>query len=56
MNLNEFAKRITAKEGKKKNLSIAQVKEVVKLVFEELRAHPFEAVAELFFRSFKKKK
>jgi len=36
MDMNEFAKRITLKEGKKKSLSIAQVKEVIRLVMEEL--------------------
>lgn len=36
MNLNDFAKRITLKEGKKVNLSIAQVKEVISLVLKEL--------------------
>ena len=34
MDMNEFAKRITLKEGKKKSLSIAQVKEVIRLVEE----------------------
>jgi hypothetical protein len=48
MNLNDLAKRITLKEGKKKHLSIAQVKEVLSLVFEELRQHPFQAIVELF--------
>ena len=33
LNLNEFAKIITIKEGKTKSLSIAQVKEVIKLTF-----------------------
>ena len=36
MDMNEFAKRITLKEGKKKSLSIAQEKEVIRLVMEEL--------------------
>ena len=55
MNLNDLAKKITLKEGKKKNLSIAQVKEVIRLVFEELRAHPFQTIVELFSPSRKKK-
>lgn len=54
MNLNEFAKKITLKEGGKKNLSIAQVKEVIRLVFDELRKHPFDTIVELFFSSKKK--
>lgn len=36
MNLNEFARRITLKESGKKEISIAQVKEVMKLIFEEI--------------------
>jgi hypothetical protein len=36
MNLNELAKRITLKEGLKESLSIAQVKEVIKLFQAEL--------------------
>ncbi len=56
MNLNEFAKKITLKEGGKKSLSIAQVKEVIRLVFDELRKHPFDTIVELFFTSKKNKK
>ena len=33
MNLNEFAVRVAKLEGGKKNLSIAQIKEVIKIVF-----------------------
>ena len=36
VNLNTLAKTITDKEGKKVNLSIAQVKEVLKLTLHEL--------------------
>jgi hypothetical protein len=36
MNLNELAKDITLQEGKAQSLSIAQVKEVMKLVFTRL--------------------
>jgi len=36
MDMNEFARTITLKEGKLKSISIAQVKEVVRLVMEEL--------------------
>lgn len=35
-NLNEFARLITLKEGKAQSLSIAQVKEVIKLTLIEL--------------------
>lgn len=36
VNLNDLAKTITDKEGKKVNLSVAQVKEVLKLTLHEL--------------------
>ena len=36
VNLNDMAKRITLEEGKKRSVSIAQVKEVMKLTFQEL--------------------
>ena len=36
MNLNDMAKRITISEGGKKNLSIGQVKEVMKLTLMDL--------------------
>jgi len=36
MNLNEFAKEITTEEGGKVNLSIAQVKEVLKIILIKL--------------------
>ncbi len=36
MNLNELAKKVTLKEGLKQSISIAQVKEVIRIVFTEL--------------------
>lgn len=36
MNLNNLARKITLLEGKKKSISIAQVKEVMKLTLKEL--------------------
>jgi len=36
MNLNDLARDITLREGKTKSLSIAQVKEVMKIAFTEL--------------------
>ena len=36
INLNLLARTITLREGKKQQISIAQVKEVMKIVFEEL--------------------
>lgn len=37
INMNDLANRITATEGLKKAISIAQVKEVVRITLEELR-------------------
>jgi len=39
MNLNEIAKNITLKEGKKVSLPIGQVKEVIKLFIEEMEKY-----------------
>jgi hypothetical protein len=36
MNLNDMARRITLEEGKKKNLTIGDVKEVMRLTFIDL--------------------
>lgn len=36
INLNKLAQSVAFKEGKKKNLTIADIKEVQKLTFEEL--------------------
>jgi len=36
MNLNDLAKEITLQEGKTKSLTIAQVKEVMKILLTEL--------------------
>jgi len=45
MNLNDMARRITLREGGKLNLSIAQVKEVMRLTLIELAAMcPLEMV------------
>jgi len=56
MDLNEFARRVTLLEGKKKSLSIAQVKEVIKIVFDELAKNPFAAFWELLWRPVPKEK
>lgn len=45
MNLNTFAKEVCAKEGGKQNLSIAQVKEVTKIVLQKLsREDPIDVL------------
>jgi len=43
LNLNEFARQITLEETGKKEVSIAQVKEIMKLVFKKLtKLEPLE--------------
>ena len=37
MNLNTLAVKIAKKEGGKKNVNIAQIKEILKITLEELR-------------------
>lgn len=45
VNLNTLARDITKQEGGKVNLSIAQVKEVLRLTFEKLaEMHPVDAL------------
>jgi len=46
-NLNKMAERVAAIEGKKISLDIAQIKEVMKIVFEELAALPSTEVEEI---------
>ena len=36
INMNELARAVTLREGGKENLSIAQVKEVIKATFDEI--------------------
>ena len=54
MNLNEWAKDITRQEGKKLNLSIGQVKEVLRIVLTDMSEMSIHEVAELM-RKFKKR-
>jgi len=44
MNLNELAKTITLSEGGKISISIAQVKEVMKILFRELNEYSDEDI------------
>ena len=47
INLNNFARAITLKEGLKKSVNIGQVKEILRLTFKELKNHSFEEVARI---------
>lgn len=50
MNLNTLAKDVTLKEGQKVNLSIAQVKEVIKIVLKALSELTLDEVTQLLAR------
>ena len=54
INLNVMAKHITLEEGGKKSLSIAQVKEVMKLTLEYLRQEWYDGNEEEVIRLIKK--
>jgi len=58
MNLNEFAVKVTKIEGLKKQISIAQVKEMIKILFKELSKMKDEEVSKLLarYKEVKKKK
>lgn len=50
MNLNELAKIITEQEGKAQSLSIAQVKEVLRIVLRMMKEMDIQELAALFRR------
>jgi len=50
MNLNDLARRVTLKEGKKKSISIAQVKEVIRLTLIELANQDYEQTIKTLVR------
>lgn len=50
MNLNELARRVTLREGGAVNLSIAQVKEVLRIVFTMMSRMPHEKVRSILKR------
>ena len=50
INLNKLAKTITLAEGKKKSISIAQVKEVLKITLQELTKEDPKEVIKLLKR------
>ena len=50
VNLNDWAIEITKKEGKKINLSIAQVKEVLKIVLNDMKKMEFGEITTLLSR------
>jgi hypothetical protein len=50
MNLNELAREVTLKEGGKKQISIAQVKEVMKILLIELAKLEFGELRKILRR------
>ena len=50
MNLNDFARYITLQEGKTESLSIAQVKEVIRLVLLALKDMTLDDIYKLLKR------
>ena len=50
MNLNDFARIVTLDEGLKKPISIAQVKEVLRIVLSEMAEMPDSEVQSMFKR------
>lgn len=47
INLNKLAKRITLREGKKRQVNIAQVKEILSITLDELSKEKFSEVLKL---------
>ena len=50
VNLNDWAKAVMLKEGKKMNLTIAQVKEVMKIILNDMKAMTMKDLVELLAR------
>jgi hypothetical protein len=50
MNLNTLAVLIAKKEGLKKQVNIAQIKEILRIVLKELKGYSLEELVELFKR------
>ena len=50
MNLNKLAKTVAEKEGKKKEVSIAQIKEILRIILIELAKYPYKEVISLLSR------
>ena len=47
MNLNDYAKEITKREGLKKQISIAQIKEVLKIINKSLNGELYKLVRKI---------
>ena len=58
MNMNDFARRVTLIEGKKRSVSIAQVKEILRIAFQELNDYSDDVILKTIRRygGFKKYK
>jgi predicted DNA-binding antitoxin AbrB/MazE fold protein len=50
MNMNDFAREVTLEEGKKRQVSIAQVKEILRITFTKLSEEPENEVLKVMKR------
>ena len=50
VNLNKLAAKVTMKEGLKKSISIAQVKEIMHVLFHELRSMTLDDIVGILKR------
>lgn len=50
VNLNEFAQKIAEQEGKKSQVNIAQIKEILRIVLVELAKLPLDIREEVILR------
>ena len=50
IDLNKFAQRIAKREGLKIGVSIAQIKEILSLILEELARHPQDEIEDVLSR------
>lgn len=51
VNLNEFAQKIAEREGKKSQVNIAQIKEILKIILSELAKLPLDMREEVILRN-----
>lgn len=50
MNLNELARKIAQKEGLKKQVNIAQIKEILRITLKLLKEYTLDEIVKLFKR------
>lgn len=50
MNMNEFARKVALLEGKKRQVNIAQIKEILRIVLIELAKRPDDEILKIVKR------